>query len=307
MTNASSNSNPKVAIIAAGLCIGFVGFVFVYEDLKASPFVQGITSLLVALTIAIVLFSAVPGSKIIRIPIGVAGAAGFYLLLLPQIKPFVFPFYSFTGYVAHEKRSESEGTFIPVEGADVEIKDTGLRSKTNAAGQFTIPNIPSQITITQLIISRGGHSHIIEIKKFPDNIFRIPEDLGVVKSSLYPVSSSDWVEGSRPECAVAAEKEFLFLAQFWLTKTVHNEAGFSDLVMRVWCDDQELEIVEARKEQPAQGLKVQDAEGYSRAQKWRVPAQGDATTISLYVCLGSNGEKVSKSKLKSAYWFQKVG
>ena len=61
-----------------------------------------------------------------------------------------------------EHSSQNTGTFTPVEGADVEIKDTGLHSTTNSKGQFTISQIPSQITVTYLIISRGGQSHTVE-------------------------------------------------------------------------------------------------------------------------------------------------
>lgn len=309
--NTGSQSNPKVAIGAAVLCIMLVVFVFVYDDLKTNPFVQGTTAILVALAIAVVLFSAVPGSKVVRVPLGVAGAAGFYLLLLPQIKPFVFPFYSFSGYVAREEEhsSENTGTFTPVEAADVEIKDTGLHSMTNSKGQFTIPQIPSQITITHLIITRGGQSHTVELKKYPDKIFRIPADPRTIKSSVSPVSSSEWAAGTRTGCVSQGRKKFPYVAQFLLTKTVQNGEGYADFVIRVWSDDEKIEIVEARKQQPATGYKVTELDGDAKAQKWQVPVEGSTTTIRLYVCLGTNDKKtpLSQSKLQSIYWFEKVG
>jgi hypothetical protein len=307
--NDAAPTNPKVAVTAAVLCVLFVVFVFMYDDLRSSPFVQGITSLLVALTIAVVLFSAVRGSRVIRIPLGVVGAAGFYLLLLPQIKPFVFPFYTFTGYVAVDNAENTKTTFTPVEGAEVEIKDTGLRSSTNAAGQFTISKIPSQITVTHLVISRAGQSHIIETKNYPDNVFRIPSDPSVIKSTVYPVSSNEWVQDSPPQCGSGNQKKFTYVAQFQLTKTVQNEEGYSEFVIRVWCDSDEMEIFAARKQQPARGQKVRELEKDSGAQKWQIPIEGRVTTVSLYVCVGTKGKEtsLSKSKIQSAYWFQKVG
>jgi hypothetical protein len=309
--NTESQNNPKVAIAAAVLCITFVVFVFVYDDLKTNTFVQGITSLLVALTIAVVLFSAVRGSKVIRLPLGVAGAAGFYLLLLPQVKPFVFPFYSFAGYVAQQEDhpSEKTGTFTPLEGADVEIKDTGLHSTTNPKGQFTISQIPSQITVTHLIISRGGQSHTVEIKKYPDKIFRIPADPRIIKSRVSSVNSNEWTQGTRTGCVSESEKKSPYAAQFLLTKTVQNDEGYADFVLRVWSDDEKIEIVDAREQQPTKGRKVTELNADSKAQKWLVPVEGRTTTIRLYVCLGTNDKKtsLSSSKLKSLYWFEKVG
>jgi len=294
-------SNRGVAMTAIVLSTVFVVFVFVYDDFRVSPFVQGIASLLVALTIAVVSFSAVRGSKLVRVPLGLAGAAAFYLLVFPQIKPFVFPLYSFTGYVVREDGRS-------VEGADVEIEDTGLHSKTNSEGRFTISNIPSRITITHLVvISRGGQTHIVEAKNYPGRIFRIPIDPRV-KSSVYHISSNEWREGSHAECISTDEKRFLHPAQFWLNKPIQNEEDYSDLLLRVWYDDDDVEIIEARMQQPAKGRWVTDVYGDSKARKWQMPAEGRTTTISLYICLGSNRKQssFSKSKLQSVYWFEKV-
>ena len=80
-------------------------------------------------------------------------------------------------------------------------------------------------------------------------------------------------------------------------------------MLRVWSDDDKIEIVEARKQQPTKGQKVTELDVDSKARKWQVPTDGPTTTIRLYVCLGTKDKNtaLSNSKLQSIYWFEKVG
>jgi hypothetical protein len=74
---------PRIALGAIIFCIAYLAFIFVYDDLRKEAFVQGVTGLLIALAIAVILFSAVPSSSVIKTVVGLTGAAAFYVILLP--------------------------------------------------------------------------------------------------------------------------------------------------------------------------------------------------------------------------------
>lgn len=212
-----------------------------------------------------------------------------------------------SGRVAYEPKSQSDKGLKPVEGAEVEIKGTGLKSKTDGAGNFTISNIPTQFTIEKLIISRGGQPYTLDVKKKSDEIYRIPEeDIDPIKSIIYTLSADEWNENKDNRCPQVERNKYSSLKQFSLRKTVHKGDGFSDLIIRIWSQEG-TEIVSARKLEPQEGYKVQDMAGYSRAQKWSIPINRDETTISLSVCLGgAKGVSLSRSSLQASYWFEKV-
>lgn len=298
---------PGVALTAAGLCISFVIFVFVYGDLRKEPFVQGASGILIALAIAVVLFSAVPGSAAkIKLPIGLAGAAAFYFLLLPRIESFIFPFHSFAGYVAYESKSTIDKGYDPVEGAEVEISGTSMSAKTDAKGKFVIPDVPSQVNVTDLIVSRGGRSYRVKIKDYPDNIYRIPREPQVIQSSKRSVRPEEW-SAERAECATVGEKKLYDIRQFSLHKAVLKEDGYSNMVMDIKAGEG-VEILKARKLAPQEGFKVQPDGEYSKQQKWLVPIGGEETKLHLLMCVGADKRelKISNSSINASYWFEKV-
>src|SRR5450432_2723165 len=101
MSNEMDNSNtkPAVAVRAAVFLLLFFAIVFLYDDLKTLPFVQGMSGLVFTLGAAVILFSAVPGKALIKGPIVIGGAAAFFLVALPRIEPFVFPTYTISGTI----------------------------------------------------------------------------------------------------------------------------------------------------------------------------------------------------------------
>lgn len=306
--DSGKENNPLVAIITAGLCLAFVVFVFVYDDLKKDPYVQGLTAILVALAIAIVLFSAVPGSKAtFRLPLGLAGAAAFYIILLPQIKSFVFPLYTYTGYVEFECDKPPGKDFFPVQDAEVAVKDSDLKASTNEQGKFTIPNVPSQITITELLISRGGNSYRLNVKENPDNVFHIPPEPAIVDSPVKSIDVAEWTEDNNTCTSGDGDKNYFAIRQVILNKSVPTEAGYSTLLVEVAAPEG-VEIAGARKLAPPEGNKVQAEQGYAKLQKWQIPVNANETALRLSVCLGSTKRdvKISDASLTTRYWFQKV-
>lgn len=302
-----NESNPTVALITTLLGLGYVVFVFVYDDLKRDPFVQGISGIIVALFIAIILFSAVSGSRAtVKLPISLAGAAAFYIILLPQIKPYVFSLNSYTGYVAVECGGRDK-YFLPVQGAVVEIKDTDLKATTNDTGKFTIPNVPSQVTISELIISQGGNHYNFNVKENPDNVFHIPPEPLLADSNKDIIDAGEWIE-DKSECrSDDPDKKYSTTKQFSLSKSVPRKADYSAMLIEVSALEG-AEIISARKLEPPEGTKVQSEEGYTKVQKWQIPLNDNEAKLRLSICIGTikRGVQGSSANLKTAYWFQKV-
>lgn len=300
------DSYPKVALVTALLCVGFVVFVFVYDGLKTNAFVQGITGILVALAIAVILFSAVPGSIAKAVPVGLAGAAAFYFLILPKLEPYVFPLrtITFEGYVFYEKAQSSQEGAIPVEGAEVEIRNSGLRGKTDASGKFVIPNVPGHLEISDLMVSRGGKVYQIKVKATADRIYYIPRDPELVQSNKQTLSDEAWVENEGSRCP--KEKIFGSPKQFSLRTNVPTLAGYSDLIFEVQ-SAKELTILKMRKSEPADGTRV-ETDDESKVQRWEFPVSSQEMTVAFSVCVGSlkRGVAIQKADLHTIYWFEKA-
>jgi len=301
----AEDSNPRVALTTGLIVIGFVLFVFVYDDLRANPFVQGITGLVLALGIAIVLFSAVPGSFAkVKIPIGLAGAAAFYWLILPRIEPYVFPVRAFSGYILYEKK-QSDASTSPVEGAQVEIVGTSSQAKTDGFGKFIIANVPSTLTITNLMVTRAGRIYQINVKNSPEHVYYIPRESQIVQSDKQTVSEETWNEDKGDICPSNRKKEFPSMKQFSLLTNVPTIAGYTDLLLEIRSVNDVL-ILSARKPEQIDGIRVQ-TEDESKIQRWEFPVGSSHVRVGVLICLGTakKGVDISKESLRSTYWFEK--
>jgi hypothetical protein len=229
--------------------------------------------------------------------------AGLWFIFLRQDK-LAPPMSTFEGFVVFKDSRQTGKAGAPVSEAEVQIRGTELRAKTDANGKFTITNVPSTVSLVEVVINRGGRSYTLETKDFPDKVFRIPPDANVVKSKEHYIQSQDWkmlLDG----CNAPENSKYQRTAQFSMTKDVQQEDGYSDLLLRVWCDDP-IDIISARNLQP--GIKIRDPDDYTKAQKWQFPIKEGAVHVSVSLCLGTiaNPSTLSKADVQATYWFEKV-
>ena len=92
-----SQQRPKAEVQSiralVGLCLAIIVLILVVPSIRRDPFAQGVAGLVLALLVAVIIFALFPGQApvSVKLPVSVATAAGFYLALLPRIKPFIFP------------------------------------------------------------------------------------------------------------------------------------------------------------------------------------------------------------------------
>ncbi|MDQ3805247.1 MAG: carboxypeptidase-like regulatory domain-containing protein [Acidobacteriota bacterium] len=309
------NINGIVALLAAIFGFGYVILVITSESLRTNPFVQGITGVIIAACIATVLFTVTSSEALIKLPIGVSGiisvtgAAGFYIILLQPLKDIIFPYYTFSGYVAYEDRSQPEDVFTPVAGANVGIKDTGLETKTSDKGEFTFARVPAQATVKELIVNYAGASKIFEVKKVTRGIYRIPREEPPKESTKTTIKAEEWKEQPDGKCSSEEKNKFTTTRQFSLIKSIPRMADYSDLFISVLLIREGVEIIDANLLEPQIGVEEMRSNlGYARERKWALEIKGDIS-VRIDVCLGAvgKGTQLTPSSLNTSYWFQKVG
>jgi hypothetical protein len=91
MLDTARKLNVPAALGASAVCLVFVVFVLVYDDLRYLHFAQVMSSVVMTLAIAVVLFSMVPARAPVAAAVGLGGAALFYWKLLPVIMVAAFP------------------------------------------------------------------------------------------------------------------------------------------------------------------------------------------------------------------------
>jgi hypothetical protein len=296
--------------------VGYLLIVITSEDLRTNPFVQGITGAIVAALITIALFTLTKSEAIIRLPvkhaglasgiISVTGAAAFYLLLLPTFKDIIFPYYTLSGYVAYEDNNQSEDEFSPVEGANVEIKDTGLRTKTAASGEFVFARVPSQANAKEIIVNYAGRSKIFEVKKNKRGIYRIRKEQIPTESAKTQIKTEEWKEQVGGKCSSGDRNKFLALKQFSLDKNIPKLDGRLEMFIDVLLIQEGVQVVSANLSKPQDHVEeVQPSSGYERERKWALEIQDD-TLVHVDVCLGSSkkGTNLTSSGMSAFYWFQ---
>lgn len=294
----SDKNNPKIALTAAIICILFVVFVFVFPGLKEVPFVQGITGLAVTLTIAIVLFSAVPSKAAITIPIALGGAAAFFFIILPRVEPFVFPTYTITGTIYYL------GTTQPVPGVLVRDADTSQSVKTDDNGDFRLPNVSRRIT--KLTAKSGGIDYTFELnaeKRYP-----IIKQLS--PSPTTPRQQIDvgaWSEVPKHNCPVDKSGEFSSVKLFLVKKEALTKVeGFNRLYVRVSLQGNGFGILHAETLSPSPDV-VREISDEPTARQWSLPGNENDLKFEIAVCVGARKgvRQATLNDLVGYYWFGK--
>jgi len=139
--------NIPAALGTAAVCLAFVVFVLVYDDLRYLRFAQVMSSAVMTLALAVILFSIVPASAPVAAAVGLGGAALFYWKVLPVIMMAAFPqpaTQAIHGGIYY--LGDSDLVLRPVSGVIVKVPGSSLQSSpTNESGEFLIENVPDGV------------------------------------------------------------------------------------------------------------------------------------------------------------------
>ncbi len=293
------NNNPRVALVAALLTIGFVVLVALMPGLNTNPFIQGATGLIIMTGIAVVLFSAVPSSAVVKVPLALGGAAAFFFFLLEPVEHYIFPKHTLTGTIYYQQST------TPVPNVAVRDPDTKQEVLTDARGDFTLPNVTW--SVTALTATSGGEDYQLVLnkeKKYPV-IKRLTTP---ARTAAQPVAAGEWQAQAQSGCPSAgAGSVRLYLLQ----KTIPKIAGYPKFYVQVSAPP-ETEISHAEKLEPAHGVGgevfdsgTQDPGGDKRTHKWWLPVNDNQVNLKLAVCLNEQNGVLGAPNFTTTYWFEK--
>lgn len=212
-----------------------------------------------------------------------------------------------TGNIFYEKTIGNQ-TDDPVEGADIKLEGTDLHAFTDASGRFTIPNIPSQVSVRQILITAAGQRHTKDIGTCSECRFYIPRAPSVKNSPVYPLSTKDFKIVSNA-CATRREG-YAKAAQILFSRDVQTEDGFPKIKIKIWTTDSSR-IFDSYPVGTLRGLEVHDPsvnDQEYRIVKWQFDSvNGQLMPLRLSLCVASNDAQASLLDLvQGNLWFEKV-
>ncbi|MDX6499955.1 MAG: CarboxypepD reg-like domain [Blastocatellia bacterium] len=307
-----SNTSPGVAIVTAILGIGFFVFVFVYDDLKSRPFIQGMSGLVFTLVASVILFSAVPGEAKIKGPFILGGAAAFFFLAVPRIEKLVFPAHTIFGTIYYV------GTNRPVPDVSIRIPGTNQQVTTNNSGYFQMQAVPRRVT--KLVANPGGEDYEFEIKEEDENpkyaIIPAPPP-PPVRSRSTVIDPKDWQIHVDNQCSKEGEATNRKVTLLIWAKKISRLDDFSRLLVEVEPLGSSDITQTAKLEPPDIGGDFTDAEAPDKRDvrhlhQWVIPfVDKDKNVdlkeidVKLAVCLGMDKNSIPVSSINASYWFLK--
>jgi hypothetical protein len=296
--------------------IGFVIFLLAYDDLSAKASVQGMVGIVLTLIVAVILFSIVNSAMQVRGAalwggvLGISGAALFYLLLLPMIKPFIFPSHSIYGYVFYE--SSNPQNLVPVPGVIAVLPSTNQRSApTDASGRFDIVSVYSDDTNIQF--QHGGTTYPAKTTDHADGRYAIIPVRVTEPNPIQRPVATPWEQSKTYKCSLMAEQRYVAAMGFTLNATLaRNDQEISrnakSLHLKVRLDKEFGDLTQPNDrdtESPSFDF-VEPGDVETRVLGWEWPiVDVNQRNVKIDLCVNRRkGDKVaSPSDLATIYWY----
>jgi hypothetical protein len=301
---AEKSGNLKAVLVTALLGIGFAIFVALVPGLNTNPFIQGVTGIVLATCVVVILFLAVPSSAWIRVPVSLGGGAAFFLLLLPPLERYIFPSRTITGTIYYVNSTN------PVARVSIRNPDTQQEVETNNRGDFTLPNVPW--SVTSLTATSGGKDYTLALnkeKKYP--IIELVPD--IVTTEKQAIDITEWQAHTQNECPKSNLGVSTQVILYTLSKAIPTVSGYPRLYVQVSTGD-DLELLHAEKLKPPQGTgaetfntQKQGPSASKQVSTWWIPNNNSTVEVEFQVCVGLKG-KSSQSpgiSFQTWYWFAK--
>lgn len=295
--------------------VAYVAFLLLNEDVRREYYMQRVTTLILTLGVAVILFVAVPSSATIstkyHVPdvgqkafVLLGGGAAFFYLLLPRVFEQIHPKdLTISGNIYYQPAPGATG-LRGVRDVVVQVPETDQRSrKTEEDGRFTITNINFKPDELNALYSELTYP--FKLEKLEGGRYQIiPRPVESVPSPPTDISASKWIDLGN-KCPATATAGYSKVKQFVLNETVPAMRDYKNMIVKMQAQGA-ARIVGAQKEKPDSGYDDQIEENPELARQWSVPVRGDRTELKLSVCLGvkGRGPAPERSSLKTEYWFE---
>ncbi|HWW74621.1 MAG TPA: hypothetical protein VNZ44_04445 [Pyrinomonadaceae bacterium] len=311
----SSSIVPAIATVL--ILIALLVFLLVYDDLRSKLWIQGVVGLVLAALVTVILFSVVYSAANVRGAavwggvLGISGGALFYLLLLPYVKPFIFPTHPVSGYVYY--KTADPNVLRAVTGAVAEVPETGQKSApTDGSGRFVIDAVYADTD--SLLLHNGADTYPVKTAEHPDNRYAVipppPDDPLPLKRAP---EAGGWKPAPKLGCQTLAERGYArstgFVFEGELPKSKEEAAGGANVLhLKVRLPGDYGYLSEPDDLAPGNSIDFKedksDVEG--RTQGWEWGGVGDPKlSVKVTVCVNTKaGDRApAPDDLQTLYWF----
>lgn len=285
--------------LLVGVCFGVILLILLVPGLRRAQFAQGMAGLVMALLVAVVIFALFPPAvdPKVKLPAALVSAAGFFLVLVPKIKPMVFPRGDLIGDV------QFEGTSTPVEGATIRLRGSQTEVTTGKNGNFVLTDVRSDATDleihyrqfdTTVAVNDAGH-------------YAVVPRFAPVASEPKSVEGARWAENTTARCTPTgpgarprrfALKEPLAMdVEAWKSKRV-SDSTFHLKVKPTGG----ATISAATVDQPERTIRL-NVETEAPAWHWYVEHPPRTLEAQITVCV-EGGPRAGPAPLLTTYWFE---
>lgn len=310
---APRRSAPLAAVFATILIlIGFVIFLLVYGDLRRLLWVQGMVGVIMALIVAVILFSIVYSvvevEKVVLwgVVVSGGGAAIFYFLILPQIKPFFFPTHAIAGYVFYKDDPKEPLTAVP--GVVAVVPTTGQKSApSDNSGRFVIEAVYSDETSMQF--EHGGKTYPVLTTNYPDGRYPVIPRPRVEPSPQKRSVTVSWKKNAAYKC----DKEgYTSATGYTLVATLAKNdeevsRGAKKLHLKVTLAEQFGDITQPGDMQPGNSIDfLEDGDKAGRSQGWEwAKIDENQPNIKVGICVSrkDGNQEPAAANFETTYWY----
>lgn len=294
-----ASSHPYWVLAVSGVCVAFLLLILLHPQLREQRFAQSIAGLLLALLIAVVLFSLFPPTA--GIPIALGTATGFYLLLFPRIQSALFPNREILGTVTYQHSERG------VPGARVRIRNSGQAAVADSFGEFVLRRVAADVS--ELVLSAEGFDTVVPLSR--NGVYAVVPEMKRIETLPRQVPAAAWAEEPGDRCPQQGAPSRLFVldTSIAVDSTEHAELRgkqVQGLVLHVRVAPRGRgTILDAQSAGPLPGW--EDSPSSERPNwKWSFPVgnQG-AVPIRLEVCYSPDQPSpASGPAVGATYWIQ---
>lgn len=298
---APATSHPYGIIVATGICVAILLIVLLHPELREDRFSQALAGVILALLVAIILFSLFPPKA--GVPIAIGTATGFYLFLFPRIQASLFPTREILGTVTYQ------GSQRAVPSVVVRVSNSGQEDTTDHAGEFVLRRVASDTR--DLKFSVEQFDTIVPVS--PSNHYPIVPLIRALETFPKAIPPTLWRRAASNSCPQQPVAPQLYVLEASIPVDTVAEADLRDkrleegLLLHVRLSPRRgVTIVDAQTPGPPSGW--EDNPALERPNwKWTFPvATGRAAVpLRLEVCYATDGTtQTTEPPFEAISWIQ---
>jgi hypothetical protein len=273
--------------------------VLLVPGIRRAPFAQGMAGLVMALLVAVVIFALFPPTvdPKVKLPASLLSAAGFFLVLVPKIKPMVFPRGDLVGDV------QFEGTSTPVGGATIRLRGSQTEVTTGKNGNFVLTDVRSDATDleihyqqfdTTVAVNDAGH-------------YAVVPRFAPASTQPKSIDAARWTENRTAPCTPSAPgarpRRFALAQPLALDAEEWKSKRISDSTLHIKVRPTGGATISAAViDQPERTIRL-NVESEAPAWHWYLENPPRAVDAQITVCV-ENVARTGPAPLVLTYWFE---